>query len=187
MKKFLLLFLTVILNGIPLDARHYVATDGSDWVSQIVSHVWHDGPQLPKQKHSIEEFIGQLVRNARERGNDGVIAFLEEAVGWGFAVDGAYYDENANGSAMLVLTHLVVHNEASRDVPQSMEKLAKALREISSIISPNDVGTCCYNSKGSCFPGGNCFSFAPYVVFALKVPLSLNKEVHVDVVRRVSE
>jgi sugar/nucleoside kinase (ribokinase family) len=188
MKKLLsLFFLTVVLNVIPLDARHYVATDGRSWVTQIISHVWSDGPQPTKQKHSIEEFIRQLVRSAREKGNDGVVDFLEEAAGWGFAVDAAYYDENANGLAMLALTHFVVLNETSKDARQPIEKLAKALREMHSIISPNDAVTSSYNSKGTCFPGGDCFSFAPYVVFMLRIPSSLNREVHVDVVRRVSE
>jgi hypothetical protein len=177
------LLLGVVLNVVPLGANHYVATDGNSWMSRIFSHIWRDGLQLPKQKHSIEEFIVQLVRNAREKGNKGVIAFLEEAAGWGFAVDSAYYDENANGSAMLVLAHFMVLNESSRDVNLSMERLAKALRGMHSIVSPNDVVAASYNSKGACSPEGNCFSFAPYVTIVLKVPAPLNKEVRVDVSR----
>lgn len=189
MKKLLsFLFLTSIFNVVPVGAYHYASTDGVAWVTQIISHIWRDGLTLAKQKHSIEEFIGQIVRNAREKGSDGVVAFLEEAATWGFAVDAVYYDENANGVAMLAFTHFVALNEISKDTRQPMEKLAKALREMRSVFSQNDVVSASYNSKGSCFPGGSsCFSFAPYVTFTLRVPRSLNKEVHVDVVRRVNE
>jgi len=59
--------------------------------------------QQPTQSHSVEEFIGGLVRYAREGGTNAVIAFLEEAKEWGFALDSVFYWEGSDGNALLNL------------------------------------------------------------------------------------
>ena len=189
-----LLLVSVAINTTSLEcmkesrsaaSSHYLSENNSMWLTRLNQEVWAGTFQSPKQHHSVEEFIGGLVRCAREGGEDAVIAFLEEAETWGFALDAVYYDEN-DGHAQLILRHLVTLNILFKDefCNHGIGSLVEKIRNIHSIVSDNDVKASSFHINGACFGDGPHFGFMNAWIIMLEIPLSLSKAVKIDITRQ---
>jgi hypothetical protein len=171
-------------------------SEGRMWIDRVVQEVWDRKIQLPTQQHSVEEFIGGLVRSAREGGDKAVIAFLGEAEKWGFALDSVSYVEppsqnKRNGStthsiASLNLWHLIVFNDICTypTYDDAMKKLTSSISNIHSIICNNDVCEVSYSPGTSGFNDGLYIPFVIDLSLKLLIPLTFSKKVIVDITRQ---
>jgi hypothetical protein len=156
------------------------------WLKRLHEEAWGETFHPDEQHHTIEEFIGGLVRCSREGGEKAVIDFLEKAEGWGFALESFFYTER-NGRAYFVLGYLLARNDPSVDNGSSVaEKLQQSISNIHSIVSNHDVSNLISSAAGSCFSGSirRCFGFAPSVSMTLEIPLAYSKNVHINIVRQ---
>lgn len=171
----------------------YVHEDAYVWLSRLNKEVWNSAFQPPSQYHPIEDFIGGIVRNARDGGKDAVIAFLQEAEDWGFAADAVSYTES-DAKGQLILRHLCAFNDLCEgELCGQGEDLARRLIEkignIRSIVSNYDKSSVLYRVGAKCFDGngalkGRCFAYVTNLAITLDIPLSLTKWVDVDISRR---
>jgi len=157
-------------------ARHYTTVCNER--DQIVQQMWPNGFHRPHHKHTIEEFIGGLVRSTREGGLDSAITFLKKAISWGFAVDSVSYNETEDGNAELNLRYFILLNKLSKTQQEQSEILPFGIMH--SIVGGNDVRM--YRYEVSVFPIDDRWgSFITNFALALAVPPSLRKRVSVDI------
>ncbi|MFA6527034.1 MAG: hypothetical protein WCT20_01275 [Candidatus Babeliales bacterium] len=177
--------------------RHYVAESLGTWLWRLHNEAWGETFHPDKQQHTVEEFINGLVSRSRaeyeddyddEKRNNAIIDYLEEAEGWGFAVESFSYAEGGLGvRAKFVLRHFLAHNDPSVDnLFSGGAKLAQSLAKIHSIISNHDVVS--YNMFGTdsaCASGGirPCFDYTEEVSFVFNLPLLHRKYRRINIVR----
>lgn len=156
--------------------REFTSIDPETHLTKIFNQIYPNGiMREPEQGHSVREFIGGLVSNAREHGNDGVIDFLKKAEKWGFAVESAFYSESpATGAANLILRYLIALN-------YTVMRLEDGLN-MHNIVGNHDVVVTNY----ACCDGqykAQSFSFTYYYTMILDIPSALGKYAYVDVSR----
>jgi hypothetical protein len=167
-----------------LPVHHFIGEGNANaWLNRLSHEAWINTFH-PTEHHTIEEFIGGLVRCARNEGEEAVINFLEQAEGWGFALDSFSYQEH-DGRAVVLFRHVMIRNELEDSGYIALEKLKKSISSIKSIVSYNDVetdyvpGNACYNGEKP-----SCFSFLISLHFSLSVPLSVMKDVNIEISRQ---
>ncbi|MFA5075338.1 MAG: hypothetical protein WC436_04525 [Candidatus Babeliales bacterium] len=167
-----------------LRVSHYKAVEAKEWLDRLNQEVWKGNFIPPQQQHTFEEFFGQLIQHARDGGAEAVNAFLDEAEDWGFALDSFYYYEGNNGSGTIYLRHLIMLNDLSENIATNAQQLIRTISNIKSIVSNNDVRSISQVTERRCFIGGSCFSNIPSLSINLEIPLTLCRNVGVDIERK---
>jgi hypothetical protein len=162
-------------------APHYITESTKEWLNRLSHEAWADTFH-PNGAYTIEEFIGGLVRCARDGGKTAVIDFLEKAEDRGFALDFCSYEEE-RGKGTLMLIHLMARNNFKYTAQEQSKHLAESIRNIDSIISNRDVRQVNGFTNGNCYVNDECFGFIPKLSFELKIPLVDCKPVDISVRR----